>query len=100
VSTNGSFDLPNNPDQAQSNLDGATVVLSREVVGAITDPDPNNWSWAAVPSPQWTHPPDGSVPELEDAEARNFTYRMWGTLVQSYYFDPSINDPNTPLHRP
>jgi len=99
VSTSGSFDVQANPAN-QANIDAATVVLSREVVGATTDPDPNNSAWGAAPSPAWPNPfHDGPVSEFEDNEARNFTYRVGGVngnLVQSYYFDPSINNRNTP----
>jgi hypothetical protein len=88
VSTIGSFDLPQNPAQAQENLDFSTKVLSHEVVEATTDPNPSpgNWSLLAGPGKNWPSP-DPGFPEACDNEAKSYAYRVNGTMVQSYWWN-------------
>ncbi len=84
VGTNGTFDQGTAKEQ-QTATDQATVILSHEVVVSTTDTDPSNHPALTVaPGATWPGP-NGS--ELADNEAQNFTYRLNGTLVQSYWSD-------------
>jgi hypothetical protein len=58
-------------------IDATTVALSRDVVGAITDPNGDGWQ-VDPRSPT-------AVNELTDNEAANYTYRLGGYQVQSYW---------------
>jgi hypothetical protein len=58
-------------------LDDATYIISHEVVETLTDPHGNAWQVDPRSSSAWN--------EIGDNEAQNYTYRINGYMVQSYW---------------
>jgi hypothetical protein len=77
-------------DSLAQRLDTFTPVLSRQVVDTITDPnaDPGK-QWLRATQGQFYNEGDhgGGAGELADFEAPDHTYRVQGSLVQSYWSD-------------
>jgi hypothetical protein len=68
------------------------VTLTHEVVEATSDPDPgNSTAFTTTPGAAWPGP-FSPISEFADNEPQNYSYRVNGTLVQSYAWD--LNWPN------
>ncbi len=65
-------------------LDSVTTVLSHEVIEATSDPYASN-AIIAVPGANWSGENDATDDEIADKEAQNYTARIDGLLVQSYW---------------
>jgi hypothetical protein len=79
------------------NLDGYTYILSHELTEAITDPQsfrnfPNIGynGYRVNPGANFPNPPPNSN-QLCDYEAQNYTYRLNGVQVQSYWSNQDQN---------
>jgi hypothetical protein len=70
----------NNPS---GNLDTLTPTLGHEIIEATSDPDLWPWdAWRVKPGASWS---GGGDNEICDQEAQNYTARVNGVLVQSYW---------------
>jgi hypothetical protein len=76
---------------ADEGLDNFTTLLSHETVEAMTDPLGNAWQVDPRSSSAWN--------EISDNEAQNYTYRLNGYQVQSYWSQANgaymVSDGNT-----
>jgi hypothetical protein len=71
-------------------VDEFTTTLSHEVVEASTNPDTDSPTFVVGAGNAWSF---GGDDELADREAQNYTYRVSGSLVQSYWY-PDLNAQN------
>ena len=81
--SNGNFYYGWTENVGGAALDDITKVFSHEYVEAVTDPDGTGWQ--VLVGNQRNGGPNGSWNEICDGEPQNYTFRVDGHLVQSYY---------------